>query len=127
MKKILFIILLASALFTHAQSINGAVVSLANGSSIYTIGNDTSAQLTTAYLAVNMSGPKGGYITVTFMLYRSLYAFTSNIQPTAASIPTVYIYAMPAPAGIANFALSYSEPLMQAYLVSQGFTVKSTF
>jgi len=128
MKKIFTALALCVTIALHAQTnINGAVVSLTNGKLITTISTDSSVSVTTGYLAVVMFGPIQGSINVSFTLYRSQYAYNNGIVPQAASIPQTYCYAMPAPDGIQDFALTYSEPLMKSYLSAQGFTVIKTF
>ena len=127
MKNLIFIFLLLITSFANAQTINGAVVSLTNNNLIVTISNDSALSLTTAYLSVNMCGPTNGFITVSFTVYRNNYAYTNRINSNASNLQSAYYFSMPAPNGIPDFALTYSEPLIKAYLVSQGFTVKSTF
>jgi hypothetical protein len=121
------ILMLAPFCIKAQTTINGAVVSLVNGGQIVTISNDSALSLTTAYLAVNMCGPGNGYIGVSFTLYRNGYAYTNKINSNASNLQTTYFFSMPAPDGIPDFALSYSKPLILAYLAAQGFTVKSTF
>ena len=130
MKKLITILLVFFTMTISAQTtIRGAIVSNTNGQPFISVNTDSSMSLSTAYLAVIMSGPLNGYITVTFSIFRNLYAYTAGITPYAVSgrNSNYYVYYMPAPDGIPDFALTYSKPLMLAYLNQQGFTVIGTF